>query len=665
MTRDPNKLFTDARRDISKNDFETALPKLKKLNALVSGNPDILSSLGFVEASLGLDSGLERAEQAARMAPDNPQVLMHLAFCLEAGGDLKGALETVKKAETLIPGDPAILKQVARLEMTLENFTGALEVLQPLIKNAATDPVVLDRYFSVLVRLGEVNKASAFVEALEGKISEGEFLLHLRARAARAVEDWPRAKKYYKKLAALRPGNASYKRGLSHALIGLEEFAAVIPLLKEIRKQEPANERLIYSMAYALFNDHRHEECLPFVERILAKNPDDVDTLLIKGRSKVFFGELKEAEEIFNRVLELSPGHPLAIMQLTKVKKPKKGDPIFKEMEDMEKTTGDENDYRALIGYTLGEMYEGIGDYDKAFTHFKAGNDRAKTKFAARGFAFDRQVTEETFKRVKSLYTKRVLGALKGRGSSTTVPIFIVAMPRSGTTLLEQIVSSHSRVFGAGELPFGPGLAEKVAEETAGMNEAAFQKHLEDNLSSLARFYLDPLENLETEAEFISDKMPINFMHLGLLQTVFPKAKFIHIDRNPLDVCLSNYKGFFGKGFTYALDLESLGFYYRQYSGLMSHWRETLAQPLYRVSYEALTSDPEGEGKKLMEYLELEWEPECLDFHNRKTKVITMSAIQVREPVHKRSVEKWRRYEKHLSPLLKGLGDDIVKTLEL
>lgn len=662
---DPKKLFLEAMNAINAGDYGGARQTLLKVNGMAPGNADVLSYLGFAEASLGMPEGLAKTAKAAEASPKSPQILMNHAFALTQSGHQARAIEVLKQAHLASPNLPPILNQLSRLLVADGAFAEAESYTKILVGQDPKNPVFAARYVKVLVGLNKGEEAYAFVKGLEKILPQNRSLLELKAGAARAAQNWPESYRLYKKLSEEDPASISFKRGLAHSLLGLEDFSTLVPVLKEIRALDPDNEQVIYSMAFALFNDHRHEECRPFVEQILSRDPEHVDALIIKGRSLIFFGEFEAAEKIFLKILELSPDHPMAVMQLTKVRRPTERDATFDKIEEMEKTTTDEHDYRALMGYTLGEMYEGIKDYDKAFHFFQLGNERAKSRFAKRGFGFDPDKTKADFDQIKKLYSKENLGALKGTGSSSQVPIFIVAMPRSGTTLLEQVVSSHSKVYGGGELPLGNAAAQKLKDDLGQATPENLKEKLGTEARDYAHLYLDYLPERGPGETRLSDKMPNNFMHLGFLQTVLPKASYIYIKRHPLDICLSIYKGFFGSGFTYALDLEDLGFYYRQHHDLMAYWRGALALPMLEVRYEEFVADPEGEGRRVLEHCGLEWQPACLEFHKRKNKVITMSAIQVREPVHQKAVDKWRRYEKHLDPLLRGLGDDIVKTLDL
>ncbi|MHA1544701.1 MAG: tetratricopeptide repeat-containing sulfotransferase family protein, partial [Alphaproteobacteria bacterium] len=599
MAADPNKLFIEAMSAINAGDYEGARQTFIKINRMAPGNADVLSYLGFAEASMGMSEGLAKTAKAAEELPESPQILMNYAFALSQSGHHARAIEVLKQANQAIPNKIPIFNQLSRLLVEAGAFAEAEPYTRLLVDKAPKDPVFANRHVKVLAALKKGEEALEFVKGLEKTLPRNRFLQELKAHAARAAQNWPESYRLYKKLSEGDPKSLTFKRGLAHSLMGLEDFSSLVPVLKEIHALDPENEQVIYSMAFALFNDHRHEECLPFIEQILSRDPENIDALIIKGRSLISFGEFEDAEKIFLKILKLSPDHPMAVMQLTKVKRPTTRDATFDKIEEMEKTTTDEHDYRALMGYTLGEMYEGIKDYDKAFHYFQLGNERAKSRFAKRGFVFDRDKTKASFNEIKKHYSKEMLSDLKGKGAVSEVPIFIVAMPRSGTTLLEQVISSHSKVYGGGELPLGNAAAQKLKSDLGQVTPEKLKDKLAVEAQTYANLYLDYLPGRGPGETRLSDKMPNNFMHLGFLQTILPKASYIYIKRHPLDICLSIYKGFFGSGFTYALDLEDLGFYFRQHHELMAYWRGALPLPILEVRYEDFVADPEGQGKRI------------------------------------------------------------------
>jgi hypothetical protein len=265
------------------------------------------------------------------------------------------------------------------------------------------------------------------------------------------------------------------------------------------------------------------------------------------------------------------------------------------------------------------------------------------------------------FDEIKQAFSAENIERLSGEGVSDSTPIFVLGMPRSGTTLTEQIIASHPDVYGAGELHY---LLEISQRAVAG---AAFPSNLRqldrELLTAWGQEYLSALKRHAPEAARITDKMPQNFQMLGLIHLMLPNAKIIHVKRNPVDTCLSCFTMHFAaKSVKYSYDLTELAHFYVGYAELMEHWRNVLPENAFlEVQYEDVIQDVEGQARRLIDYCGLEWDNACIAFHENKRVVRTASVAQVRKPVYKSSVERWRRYEKHLGPLLDALGDLIAK----
>jgi hypothetical protein len=252
-----------------------------------------------------------------------------------------------------------------------------------------------------------------------------------------------------------------------------------------------------------------------------------------------------------------------------------------------------------------------------------------------------------------AVYFRRV----RGFGISSELPLFIVGMPRSGTTLVEQIVASHPQVFGAGELRDVERIALSLAAHLG--NDVGYPSCLAkapaEAVRAMAERHLHRLTALAGGSVRIVDKMPTNYLHLGLIATLFPQARIIHCRRGPLDTCVSCYFSYF-RGLPFAWDLEELGRYHRSYDSLMAHWKAVLPLPVLDVSYEELVDNQEAISRRLMEFCGLDWDERCLAFHETPRPVHTASTMQVRQPIYKSSVGRWRRYEAHLQPLVRALS---------
>jgi len=312
------------------------------------------------------------------------------------------------------------------------------------------------------------------------------------------------------------------------------------------------------------------------------------------------------------------------------------------------------NRVRQIVAhFNLGRLYDRRNEYEKAFAHFKAGNDLQPHGFDREKFSGFMDALIDTF---DSGFMRAAPRATHG----SRRPIFIVGMPRSGTSLVEQILSSHPQVWGGGELEDIKEIAFSISAAVS--SPLSYPRSVRDltveTCNQLAARYLDRLTRLSSDARYVTDKMPQNFLALGLITLLFPGARIIHCARDPMDTCLSCYFHDFIGYHPYVYQLDSLGFYYRQYRRLMHHWQEVLPDPILNVSYEALVEDQESSTRELLAFCDLPWDEECLRFYESNRVVHTSSYQQVRKPIYKSSLARWRHYEPYLEPLRKALESE-------
>jgi len=305
---------------------------------------------------------------------------------------------------------------------------------------------------------------------------------------------------------------------------------------------------------------------------------------------------------------------------------------------------------REEIHFALGKLYDTEGDYDSAFAHFRKANEIRPNRFNPQRHA-------ATFTVLMEVFSAEFLAGKPRATIHSERPLFIVGMPRSGTSLVEQILASHPAVYGAGELGEMGGLVGELAAGRYGKRgyPDCFRGLTQKVLDRLAKKYLDRLEQLAPEAQCVTDKMPQNYQHLGLISMLFPGVRIIHCTRDPRDTCLSIYFQHFFENITFANNLEHLGRYYRQYERLMRHWQRVLDLPILEVPYESLVEDPEKWSRRLIEFTGLPWDERCLDFYKTRRTVATSSYDQVRRPIYKSSVGRWRHYKNYISPLIEAL----------
>lgn len=311
------------------------------------------------------------------------------------------------------------------------------------------------------------------------------------------------------------------------------------------------------------------------------------------------------------------------------------------------------------LHFILGYVLDRDGATDAAFKHFCRGNALRRSLFQRKGTAYDAEAHSRWVDRLIEFVSSDWFKGTEGLGLASEVPIFIVGMPRSGSTLVEQILSGHSQVAAAGELKtvnrIVAGLPAKLGSphgypECLAALDAARARELADG-------YLAELRRHGPSAVRMTDKMLDNYLYLGLLAVLFPRARVIHCRREPLDVCLSCFFQYF-KGLSFSWDLDDLGRHDRDYERLMAHWRAVLPLPVFEVTYEELVADLEAVSRRLVAFCGLEWEANCLRFQENERVVRTMSRVQVRQPIYQSSVGRWRRYAAHLAPLMRALGHE-------
>ena len=453
---------------------------------------------------------------------------------------------------------------------------------------------------------------------------------------------------------AIYPNFAEAYHYLGVAFMEQDRLDNAIPLLRKAVALRTGYADAQLSLANALETAGESDEALAIYQEILERDPDNTAVHNNVGNILKNMGRMDDAVSHYRHALELDPDHAPAYYNLSRAQVGASGDDDVKRMETMLEDQGLSDERRVNLHFALGKIFDDLGVHDKAFDHFRKGNGLDR-----RGEPFIAAQHSAAVDRLMAVFSGEFFANRKGLGSESELPVFILGMPRSGTTLVEQSLASHPKVHGAGELDFIGRIIASMPNALGGFAGYPECATLIEAMTAckLGEDYLSRLRGFGRNAVRITDKMPGNFLNLGFIALMLPNAKIIHCRRQPLDVCLSCYFQHFTNVMPFSRDLADLGHYYRDYHRLMAHWRQVLPVPMLEVPYEEMVADHEGTTRRIVEFAGLEWDDACIEFHTTERPVKTASSWQVRQPIYTTSVERWRKFEAFIGPLKEALGD--------
>jgi tetratricopeptide (TPR) repeat protein len=493
--------------------------------------------------------------------------------------------------------------------------------------------------------------ARCYREALEHHPNHPE-ALHLFGKVALAAGEVRSAIELFKRALAPRASDIALRLDLADAYIQNHELKNAQSHLRRVLKVAPDNPSALSHLANCKFAGGDIEASKEIYESVLARFPEFPQATFGYAHLCIVLGRMETAASLYRKALGWGTSRVIALIGLASCERISPDSNEAAEIERFVEMPGRTASEYLGLRFAAGRIAEDAGRYDDAFRHFSEARKLA-------GVPFDLEGHRRVRATFTKLFTPAFFASRQDYGDHSLQPVFVFGMPRSGTTLTEQILSSHPEVAGAGERGDIWEMAKSLG--LLADNAEKFARNL-TNLSrpqsfELANRYLSALNSVSGSASRVVDKMPDNYAYLGLIALLLPSAKLIHCRRDPLDTCVSCFTTQMAEGgHFYANDLATLGAYYRDYVSLMDHWHATLPLPIFDSSYEQLLDAPEEQSRKLIDFVGLPWDSAVLAFHETKRAVKTNSP-QVRQPLYKTSLGRWRRYAKHLGPLRSALGD--------
>ena len=643
------KGLSEAATLIQQERIPAAIQTLEQLLREHGEDPMARHMLGLCQRkSNQLDLALQTQKEILRAHPDFAAAWQELGLCYRMSGKRSEAMEAFREATRADPRIASSWKFLGDMAVQLGDDTTAIHAYAQYPSTTSHDPV--------LARALELKAA--------GKMGLADILLrnHLKRN----------------------PEDALALHEQSRIAVGLGAVTEAMELLASVLSIEPVNVQARTEYINLLSQRQRYAEALAHVDWLLAKEPDEPAHQLLKATLLERCGKYQQAAQILRAMLKVQPRQPqvwigLAMMQrnlgqqpeaITSLRKaidhdPERGDAWF-HLADLKVVNfsdaqiaamraslahaAAESESHVYFQFALGRALENRGLHDEAFAHYTQGNQARARTSTFKPAEFQRYIDA-----LKSACTPELFEDLANAGCQDDAPIFIVGLPRSGSTLVEQIITSHSQVDGTMELAHLGTLVKELNYRQQKRKREVYPSALDDlqasDCETIGRAYLERTRILRGSKPYFVDKMPNNFEHVGLIHLALPRARIIDVRRNPMANGLSAFKQLFGVGQDWSYDLGHIGFYYGQYLELMRHWDHVLPGKVHRVQYESLVKDPEPVIRGILEFLQLPFEVACLEPQNNPRAIRTASSEQVRQPLYDSALDAWKKYETHLEPL--------------
>ncbi len=639
---------------------EEAVETHRRAIAIQPRYAEAYNNLGSALRDLGrLDEAVVAFRRAVALEPSFYLAHFNLGEALRQAGDAKAAVGCFQRVLELRPNHAEAHSGRGRALLDQGHAEEAVKCLERAIVLRADFTEAHALLGSAWQRLGRLqDSVASYRRALELRPESASAYNDL-GDALRALWQLDEALACYRRSFELRPDFAETLDRIGNTLLYLGQYDAAADCCRRAVELKPDRAPFHNNLGMVLMVQTQLAEAEASFRRALELEPALSSAMVSLAEVHADRGQFEAAESLLRQAIAIEPDMPEAWAALIRWHKAGSDDAAWLAQTQRIVAQRLPSQRELHLQYALGKYFDDRQQYDEAFAHFRRANELSRQHKSL----YDREAMARQVDAAIEHFDSIWIAATKAAGNPTPCPVFVVGMWRSGTTLAEQILASHPMVYGAGELPCWNQAAALVARSLSERNGS------EDTLTLMRRLaddYVQLLRGYSDDAQRFVDKMCSNFLHLGLIAAALPQARIIHLQRHPIDTCLSMYFQDFLLTHSYANDLDDLAHYYGQYRRIMQHWRQTLdAGSMLEVPYEQLVSDPESWTRRMLEFIELPWDPRCLEFHRTERAVRTVSKWQVRQRIHKGSVERWRNYAAHVEPLLKLLESRPEPALQL
>jgi len=643
-------LLKEARKARLANDYDSAIKLCRAFLDVNPQSPTGESLLGLCEVESGRRGGEARIVKAAEAAPKDPAIILNLSILRENQGDIRNAVTHANTAATLDPRSFEAWAQLGKLLGKGEKFDEAFSALEQALRQRRDHVGVTMLYAAAALetgRLAQCENALSVVESLGAPVVETR---RLRAHLLRKRGDARALQAFAEEWLTIAPQEFEARIALAYALADQGYYDKAAAAFAPIAAQASATPDDLAAMGRYMLGARRLDDAAAWFKRALKQDSLNAEASFGLARRSMFMGRMDEAQAWSRRTLASSPEHSDAFGVLIEATGGKISDTDFAALERALQAAMHRPDDRIKLLFAKGDTLHARQKHAEAFSAWDEANRAKQERVKAAGVGYDRRAQEE-----KTDALIRLFPGETGRAEAGPTPIFIVGMPRSGTTLLESAICAHPDVDGAGEVPALPFYVDEFLAQ-ARANNLGFGDISKAEVEGWRRGFLDQCKRFGwTGAPFFTDKQPSNLLSVGLILQLFPQARIVHIRRNPVETGFSIFRRNFTAQWPFTTDLADIAHYYAEQQRLYAHWENVFPGRLSFVQYENLVENFEAELRRIVAFCGLGWNEACLNYHEQERPVMTFSAAQVREPPSKARISSAGDYLVQLKPLIAAL----------